>query len=218
MSDSELNFELASLRKRVAELEGGSLTALHFEILLEAQSSILKAIATNQPLPEILRLFCWLVEGRFPETLCSILLLDRSGQCLTSGAAPSLPDSYNQLIDGLTIGPNRGSCGTAAFERVPVVVSDTDVDPHWADFRGLARQYDLRACWSFPVFSSRGDVLGTFALYYRTPRAPSPEELRLIEDLALLAAIAIERKQLDQLLGETQLKLQSQSSPVPVRA
>lgn len=218
MSDSELNFELAALRKRVAELERGCLTALHFEILLEAQRSILKAIATNLPLPEILKLFCWLVEGRFPETLCSILLLDRSDQCLLSGAAPSLPDSYNQAIHGLHIGPNRGSCGTAAFEKTPVIVSDTDIDPRWAEFRGIARQYDLRACWSFPVFASCGTVLGTFALYYRTPRSPSPEELRLIEDLSLLAAIAIERKQLDELLGETQLKLRSQENPVSVSA
>lgn len=218
MSDNELAAELSALRMRVAELERGELAARHFDILLEAQSNILKAIAANKSLSEILQLFCWLVEGRFPETLCSILLLDRTGQCLTSGAAPSLPDSYNHAINGLSIGSNRGSCGTAAHEKVPVIVSDTDIDPRWADFRSLARQYDLRACWSFPVFSSRGTVLGTFALYYRTPRSPSPEELQLIEDLSLLAAIAIERKQLDELLRETQLRLQALTNQVPVSA
>src|SRR5262249_24562747 len=129
--------------------------------------------------------------------LCSVKLLDQDRQTLHHGAAPSLPAAYNQAIDGAPIGPSAGSCGTAAFRAEMVVVSDIVTDPLWAKFRPLALPHGLRACWSSPILSTGGAVLGTFAMYYREPRSPSSAEVALIERAAEIAGMAIERKRFE---------------------
>lgn len=118
------------------------------------------------------------------ELLTSILLLDETGQCLSHGAAPNLPQSYCEAIDGTVIGPEAGSCGTAAFVGHSIYVTDIATDPLWANFRHLALPHGLRACWSTPIFDEAGKLLGTFATYYRTPRAPRPEEVEAINALS----------------------------------
>ena len=110
------------------------------------------------------------------------------------GAAPNLPKAYNDAIDGLVIGNSVGSCGTAAYRAEQVIVSDIATDPLWADFRELALAHSLRACWSTPIFSSEGKVIGTFAMYYREPRSPSPREQDAIRHITYLAGVAIQRK------------------------
>src|SRR5882762_10350770 len=110
------------------------------------------------------------------------------------GAAPNLPTTYTEAIDGAFIGPAVGSCGTAAYRAEQVIVSDIAVDPLWADFRDLALTHSLRACWSTPIFSSEGKVIGTFAMYYREPRSPSPLEQETIKHITHLAGVAIQRK------------------------
>lgn len=109
------------------------------------------------------------------------------------GAAPSLPAEFNAAIDGEPIGADAGSCGTAAWRAVRVIVPDIDVDPLWVRYRTLARSHALRACWSTPVLSSVARVLATFAVYYRVPRSPTSEELHAIDGLAAMTAIAIEQ-------------------------
>jgi PAS domain S-box-containing protein len=128
------------------------------ELLITSQNRVLELLASGAPLSAILETICRSVEELAPGVLCSILLLE--GDRLRHGAAPSLPHDYNQKVDGLKIGPTVGSCGTAAYLKKPVIVSDTFTDPLWADFRDLAQQYGLRACWSTPILSQRGDVLG----------------------------------------------------------
>jgi GAF domain-containing protein len=118
------------------------------------------------------------------ELLTSILLLDESGRRLNHGAAPNLPKSYCAAIDGTEIGPEAGSCGTAAFVGHSIYVTDIATDPLWAKFRHLALPHGLRACWSTPIFAEAGNLLGTFAIYYRTPRAPNPEEIEAINALS----------------------------------
>lgn len=130
-----------------------------------------------------------------PGTLASILSLDpASGGRLRHGAAPHLPVDYNRIIDGTPIGPCAGSCGTAAFRRETVVVTDVMTDPLWAAYRDLARRAGLRACWSVPILATSGDVLGTFAFYYREPRAPEPEDMVTMDGAARLARIVLERE------------------------
>jgi PAS domain S-box-containing protein len=124
--------------------------------------------------------------------LCSVLLLDADGTTLRHGASPSLPKEYSQAIDGVQIGPFVGSCGTAAYRRQRVIVSDIATDPLWADYRQLALPHSLRACWSTPIASQDGGVLGTFAIYYHEPRTPDGEHLQLIAHATHLAAIAVE--------------------------
>src|SRR6202521_6400714 len=109
-------------------------------------------------------------------------------------AAPKLPKSYSEAIDGLSIGPKAGSCGTAMHRREPVVVTDILQDPLWTPYRGVAEPYGLRACWSTPILAHSGKALGSFAMYYREPRSPSPAETRALEMATHLAGIAIERK------------------------
>jgi signal transduction histidine kinase len=118
-----------------------------------------------------------------------------------------LPRSYTEAIDGLAIGPGVGSCGTAAYRVKQVIVSDIATDPLWADFRELALAHSLRACWSTPMLSSDGRVLGTFAMYYRETRRPRPNEHDVIERITHLAAVAVERAQAEEALHQAQAEL-----------
>ena len=111
--------------------------------------------------------------------LCSILLLD--GATLRHIAAPSLPESYVKQLDGMGIGPQGGSCGTAAYQKETIIVSDIAQDTRWEAYRSLALEHHFCASWSMPIFSSMGTVLGTFALYYSQPCSPSVEEQSLVE-------------------------------------
>ncbi len=164
--------------------------------MLAAERNVLEQIAIGAELPEILETLARDTEAQSTDgMLCSMLLLDPAGQKLLHGAAPSLPAAYNQAIHGVTIGPNVGSCGSAAFERKPIFVSDIANDPHWVDFKDLAATHGLAACCSMPIFSSQSALLGTAAMYYRYPRNPSEHDRQIIKRATQLAAIAIERKQ-----------------------
>jgi PAS domain S-box-containing protein len=172
------------------------------EMLLGGEKRLLEMIARGDSRALILDALCQLVEELAGGCLSSILLLDPNTNCLRHGSAPSLPTKYAEAIDGAAIGPSVGSCGTAAYRRETVIVSDIATDPLWADFRELALAHGLRACWSTPIVSSAGNVLGTFAIYYREPRSPNPQESTLIEQITHLASIAIERAQATQALQQ----------------
>ncbi len=172
------------------------------EQLLEGQRQVLELLALDTPLPEILTLLVELVEEQGNGQIASILLLD--GQHLHQGIAPSLPDEYVQAVNGIEIGPQVASCGTAAFYKEPVVVTDIATDPRWQNYRDLALQHGLRACWSVPIFSKSGSVLGTFTLYHRQPYTPNAEDWKLVNIAVNLAALAIERKQTEQSLHESE--------------
>jgi PAS domain S-box-containing protein len=137
-----------------------------------------------------------------------VLLLDADGLTLREGAAPSLPGGFRAVFKSFSIGPRAGSCGTAAYRQQPVVVTDIANDPLWAEAKEVALQYGLRACWSMPVTSHDGAVLGTFACYYREPRAPDPHHLELIDRASHLAGIAIEhqRAKTELLAAETRYR------------
>ncbi len=164
------------------------------DALRDGQAKILEMIAMSDPLGNILNHLVLLVEAQFDEIAASVLLLDDSGTRLKLGAAPNLPDSYNKMIDGMAIGPKAGSCGTAAYRRQTVIVDDTTTDPLWDGYRDFAIDSGLRTCWSAPILSHRGAVIGTFAMYARQPRSPSDAELRLIDVATRIAGIAIQRK------------------------
>src|SRR5467141_3307984 len=164
------------------------------EALLAGENRVLEMVAKGDSLSDILDNLCLLVEEQSSGVLASILLMDPNGKQLRHGAAPHLPKTYTEAIDGAFIGPAVGSCGTAAYRAEQVIVSDIAVDPLWADFRDLALAHSLRACWSTPIFSAEGKVIGTFAMYYREPRSPSPQEQDTIKHITYLAGIAIERK------------------------
>ena len=164
------------------------------EFFRAGQSRVLELIAADAPLSEILTNLVLLMQGQAEGLRCSILLLSRDGLHVEHGAAPDLPDVYVKAINGAPIGPCAGSCGTAMYRRQPVVVTDVMTDPLWVDYRDIAEESGLRACWSTPVLSSQGEVLGSFAMYRQESRGPRPEEQRLTEVATHLAGIAIQRQ------------------------
>jgi len=164
------------------------------EALRDGESRVLEMIARDAPLGEILEKLVRVVEDQFTGLLCSVLLLDEDGQHVRHGAGPSLPEAYTKAIDGLCIGPKAGSCGTAMYRRETVVVTDILQDPLWEPYRGVAEPYGFRACWSTPILVQSDKVLGSFAMYYREPRSPSPAETQALEMATHLAGIAIQRK------------------------
>ena len=172
------------------------------EMLLANQKRVLEMIATHRPLPDILEALVEIAEVQSQNTTGSILLLDGDGLHLRHGADPHLSVGYIQAIDGLQIGEKVGSCGTAAYRQDTVIVKDIASDPLWEEYRGLALQYGLQACWSMPIFSSQGQVLGTFAMYYPNPRNPNEQDLQLLKTLTQLAGIAIERNRAEETLAK----------------
>jgi len=177
------------------------------EFFLFDQSRVLEMIAANATLPEVLTSLVLLMEGQADGLRCSILLLARDGKHVRHGAAPHLPEAYVKAVDGAPIGPKNGSCGTAMYLRKQVVVKDVLTDPLWADYRELAKICGLRACWSTPIMSPHGEVLGSFAMYREETRGPHPEELRLTQIATHIAGIAIERQRAQETLREREARI-----------
>ena len=191
-----------TLRQEIAERERA-------QALLSGQTQVLEMVAMGISLEEVLEALVLMIQEQADGMLCSVLLVSAEERVLRPGAAPSLPASFNQAVaQGIPIGPNTGSCGTAAHRAAPVVSADIANDPIWSDYRELALSNGLRACWSTPIFSSTREVLGTFAMYYREPRSPGPEEERLIEVATHIAGLAIERRQAEEAQRKTNEELE----------
>jgi GAF domain-containing protein len=148
-------------------------------------SEKLNGHAREEALNELLRAVEDSVES---ELFASVLLLSADGKRLLHGAAPSLPKAYCDGIHGTEIGPNVGSCGTVAYLGHAIFVTDIASDPLWVDFRELALSHGLAACWSTPIRDASDRVIGTFAVYYRQPRAPTEEERQAIDRIGRRAA------------------------------
>jgi PAS domain S-box-containing protein len=159
--------------------------------LLEARGEIIDLMAAGTSLKDTLTAIASTVERLAPPAMCSVLLLQPDGKHLRHGAGPSLPEEYNRAINDLEIGPSVGSCGTAAFRKTPVIVSDIATDPLWEGPREFALSFGLRACWSMPIISHAGTVLGTIAMYYRAPREPSDRDFGLLAPSAGLVRLAL---------------------------
>jgi formate hydrogenlyase transcriptional activator len=164
--------------------------------------NILKLILAGSPLPEVLAIIAQLVESRGDGTLCTIWLPEGDGKQIYCAAAPGIP-GFGEQMGSLIIGPKGGSCGTALYRREPVYVTDILSDPIWDHYRHLLLPFGIRAVWSRPLFTSDGQVLGTFAIHYREMRSPDRADLQLIENASHIAAIAIERH-----LNEERLRLE----------
>jgi signal transduction histidine kinase len=167
-------------------------------------------VATGRPLAVILDGFCRLVDKLCDNSLASILLIDPNGSCLRRGGGPSFPEAFLAAVDGIEIGPCVGSCGTAAFRKEQVIVSDIATDPLWADYRELALAYGLRSGWSTPILSSDGSVVGVFGIYGREPRSPTPQHQQIIKQITHLASVAIERKRAAESLRASELLARGQ--------
>jgi len=176
----------------IAKTQELRLLVIDEQKLQEGQEKVREMIAANAPLGEILETLVLMIEAQSPDMLCSVLLLSDDGNHIRHGAAPHLPEQYVKAVNGAPIGPKAGSCGTAMYRGEPVVVTDISSDPLWEDYRELTAGTGLRACWSTPIMSRRGKVLGSFAMYYHRPQAPTAVEARLTEVATRLAGEAIE--------------------------
>jgi diguanylate cyclase (GGDEF)-like protein len=161
-------------------------------MLLRLQNIILEMVARGDPLQSTIDRLCREVELLVPGVICSVLTVDRAG-LLHPLSGPSLPDSYSSALDGVEIGPDKGSCGTSAYRREPVAVIDIESDPLWADYKALILPLGFVACWSTPICTGHGRVLGTFAFYYREKRGPSPFEQEIVTTCVHLCTIALDR-------------------------
>lgn len=194
------------------EEESESLRMLHLGL---GQAQILERIATGCPLSETLDALLRFLEKDTPDMLCSVLLVE--GAHLRHAAAPSLPAEYCRAIDGALIGPRAGSCGTAAFRKARVIVSDIETDPLWADYRELVRPHGLRACWSTPIQGDDGNVLGTFAMYFRRVASPESFHQRITQVALHVAAIAISRDRREKELLRVMRALEARVQELTVR-
>ena len=188
------------LRDAAGELSGGMVVCRDIsdskkeDIFRSGQSRVLEMIAQGATLSEVLASLVTLIEAQSHDMVCSVVELSEDGKHIRHGAAPNLPKIYVQAVNGAPIGPKNGSCGTAMYRGQQVIVTDMLTDPLWEDYRELAKLSGLRACWSTPIFSGSGQVLGSFAMYYRQPQTPTGSEARLTEVATHIAGIAIEHQ------------------------
>jgi len=180
-------------------------SALHH--LIAGELRLLELLATEASLPTLLEAFVHSFESSFPEAVCAAMLLNVEGTHLQLAAAPSLPMAFRQAVDGLAVGARMGSCGTAAFTRQTTLVSDISVDPLWQDHPTLALAHGLRACWSTPILSAKGRLLGTFANYFAQQRTPEPHKLAALKRGAHLLGLVVDHHQLSNELVSQQAAL-----------
>ena len=173
------------------------------EMRIAGEKRILEMVASGRSLPDVLTALCKFVEDTATECYCGVYLIDWSGPRILSGAAPSLPASFNDPIYALPVRCEIGPCARAASLRTQVIAEDVETDPLWhaSPFRPLALAHGLKSCWSTPIFALAGEVLGTFAVLQRKPASPTPLQQDLLAQVTHIASIAIERAQ-----GEAALK------------
>jgi hypothetical protein len=168
------------------------------EVLNHAKNELLEMVATGQALQPVLNRLTALIESQFEGLYCTVLLLDMDGRHVRVGAGPRMPADYMQALDGAEIGPTAGSCGTAMFDDRLVIVDDIATHPLWSAYKALALPHGFKACWSAPIHAANQGVIGSFAMYYREVRRPSPEEINALNTASHLAGIAIDQARRDE--------------------
>jgi PAS domain S-box-containing protein len=167
--------------------------------LREGEAAILEMIATGAPVESVLDSLVHLIESQSSGIFASVLLISDDGLAVRHGAAPSLPAEYVKCVDALPVGPDVGCSGSAAYWRDLVVAADIASDPRWDNYRDLAAKLGFRSCWSAPIVSKGGDVLGVFAIYSTRAHEPTEDELRLTHTATRMAGIAIEHQRVEGL-------------------
>ena len=165
--------------------------------LLNIQTNFLERLASGASVQESLDHLCGAIEGLVPNSVCSVMYFEPKQGVLQIRSAPHAPQRLCEKLDGLVPADHAASCGTAAYRGEAVIVADTQIDPRWAAYREVAREYGIRACWSLPEFCY-GELLGTFAISLSEARTPTPLELRMLQTGCHLAGIGISRVRADE--------------------
>jgi PAS domain S-box-containing protein len=176
------------------------------EVQLAGEKHLLEMVATGRPLAEILASLCSYVEDIAPDCYCGVYLIDWDGPKVRLAVGPTLPAGFNAALDGIYFTPETGPCAMAAYERTQVIAADVETDELWrsSPFRTLALDYRLKSCWSTPIYSRSGEVLGTFAIYQNKAGTPTPLQQDLIAQVTHIASIAIERSQHEEALRRSE--------------
>ncbi|MDP2804544.1 MAG: diguanylate cyclase, partial [Gallionellaceae bacterium] len=185
--------EVTSCATPVSLVEYSELSSFEQEKILLLQQAILESVARGGDHMAMINSVCKLEEQLLPNSVGSVMLLDANREYLNVYAAPSIPPEGHAQLNGLKPGPNAGSCGNVIYRQEPVFVSDTLTDPRWSDLHDLAVNFGLMACWSMPIRSSGGNVIGTFALSSFEYRAPAPFHRKLLEVGAAMIGIVLEQ-------------------------
>ncbi|MEC4864713.1 MAG: PAS domain S-box protein [Jaaginema sp. PMC 1078.18] len=186
----------ATVNETAVQLEQEARERSIAQKLLADRNRILKDIARDRPLSQVLEAIALTLETYLEEAICVIMLLNPRKTALVHGAAPHFPKPLkNSVLQGIIPSPQAGSCGTAAYRQEPAIVTDIRTDPLWESDREAVLAYDLQSCWSFPIFDSQGELLGTLAMYYSQKRQPLATEWKLVEQMLDLTSIAIENRQ-----------------------
>lgn len=156
------------------------------------QNQLLERIASGRPLQETLTDLIAFLEEERPGMRGSILLYDAEQRTLRHLAAPSLPDTFTNPLDGVAPDPAAGSSGAAVHRNETVITKDIKDADCWANVRDLALKHGLRSSWAVPIHGEDNDILGAFAFYYDEPRTPNDRDYFLIEETSHLAGVAIE--------------------------
>lgn len=178
----------------LSELEFHTLSSSEQEQLLHLQQTMMESIAQGGDASSVVNQICSLAEQTLPNSVGSVMLLDASTQLLNIYAAPSIPAEGAARFSDLKPSITGGSCGNAVFHKEPQFVEDTFTDPRWESLREVAKDFNICACWSMPIMSSEGDVLGSFALSSFEHRSPSNFHHKLLEIGASVIAKILERK------------------------
>ena len=184
--------ETMALLRVVSEIILNALEHKRAQAIQDGQHLFLELLATGGDFYDILHTLVQLIEEQWPGLLGLVSLLDPDGIHLRVGASEGLPKEYIESIEGLEIGPKAASCGTACYTRQRVIVEDITIDERWEGLRDIGIKFGLRACWSEPVLSTNGQVVGVFSIYDRQPRLPTKTELQTLESAAHLVGVAIQ--------------------------
>ncbi|MCX5742586.1 MAG: ATP-binding protein [Proteobacteria bacterium] len=176
-----------------------------------AEGSILELIARGAELGRVLHVICVGLELELFDVRCVVMVATPGGHELELDACPSMPSDHSTAISRVKVGPLAASCGTAAYRGEPVGVLDPTTNPTWEGFHDLARQHDVGAVWSFPLFGPRRDVRGTVGVHFRVPRTPTPAERATIDRGVWLAEIALEQRHATEALRESEARYRAAS-------
>ena len=189
------------------------------EALNEVQRQVLEMISRNKPLPDVMDAVIRMIEALSDQGVCTILLIDPATGTLRHGAMSTMPEDYCRAVDGISVGPQVGSCGTAAHRKATVIVTDIASDPLWeplTEARRRVLELGFKACTSIPFLDSRGEVLGTYAMYYRSARGPTPYEMELLQVSSFLLGIALDRQRNDEALRVSEERMDAILSNSPL--
>ncbi|MFN3152473.1 ATP-binding protein [Bremerella sp.] len=182
---------------------------------LALERRMLETITSGSPLNDVLEELVLLIEQFSEDTFCCVLLLGEDGRTVQHSSAPNFSKEYTQAVHGLPVGPRSGSCGTAMFRKSRVVVEDIFSDPLWEGFNDIKNLSGGRACWSTPIFSGKNEVVGSFAIYARRSRLPTPGELELMDAAAHFVRVAIDKHRDQQALRKSEASNRAMLQAIP---